>query len=1128
MFFLLKILTGGIASGKDKKMLEYICQEYKSGKDVLIIIPEQYVYEYDKRLYSYFGARTYNLLTVHSFSKLALTLIKKYGSSSGEYATDYVKQIACFLAIKKLKADKTAKYYQRQLDKSGFINSASELIKELRHGDIKPNVLSSASENINGALYDKLCDIDAIYSAYTEILNQNNKKDDLTMLIESVRLANDNNYFKDTTVFIDEFDGFTADQYEMIKVIISQASDVYVSLSIGYANNSTLKLSPFVNAIKTQTTLIEYANIYNKSVEVVKITDLYFKSDAVKYLSQNIFYPLAKKCCYQDGLSVICADDQYQEIEYIASEIKRLIVDCGYKYNEIAVVSRQLNDYFSIVSGLFERYEIPYFMDTKQSISHKAFTLHILSMLSCVITKSFKTENILKYIKSSLSGISIEEISNIEDFCYKWNVDGDMWLSDFDVHVSDKDNELIIAVNETRKKIITPLVEFKKRVKDTDAVTVCRSFYKLLEATSISQTITLNIKGNISEINNGNKSEIEIAREFKQLWGVLIKTIRAIYDNIGYNKLSLKDFYELLKYMLSNQTIATPPQKLDAVIVASAERSKLTAVRAVFVIGVNEGIMPYYVKDTGLFSDKDKLVLEKEGITFSKKMQYRLDEERAIVYRAFSSAYEKLYISYPLADAIGGKKRPSSVIHQISKMFDKNIFVNAYDVGAQFYCTTKKAAFSKFIENYRVNDTVTNSIRTVLEFDNEYKAKLDYIKRATVQKQYYLSKQTAKDMFFKNAFYISPTTLDSYNKCPFNYFCKQGLKLKPVQTVEINPVNRGNIVHYCLENIMSEYKNGTKCFNEHFLNMNCKDIELAVKDMLQKYKQDFLGGDFGKTARFEILMRNVGKIVYEVICNIQTELISSEFKPFKFELPLQSEKGENYYSLALDSGIKIILKGKIDRADLRQTDNNNYIRIVDYKTGVKQLSYSEMYFGISLQMILYLMAVVENDSSLFPAGALYMPAVMPSSNIVREYSPDAKIDLDISVLEDKKKKDLVKNGLIVRVADNDVMNDLTNKDYVYIKNRNKSDGDSDIISKESFDMLKQFAQNKLIEMAQRLQKGDINAVPTGEKDKLPCKYCDYWSVCGNYMTQNANIITNEHKEKLKEIISADNSEVADK
>ena len=1130
---MLKIITGGMGSSKTDIMTAEIKKAVLSGENVIVIVPDQYSFEYDKHLYNELGAKDFNRLRTMGFNRFAEIILKEYGTKTGVIADKNAKIISMFKAIKSFKElgfGKTS-CYSRSLDKPQFVSNAVSLIDDLKKSDIDINSLESVTLQTEGSLFEKLDSISKLFRLYQEELSASGLTDEITALSEAAKAAHDNGFFNNAVVFIHEFSSFTADEYEVIKVILSDAKCLTVSLIIGGGNNLTSNMSPFSTCIKTRSALIEMAGGAGKTDNISADEHTIYKSKALRHLESNIFCLVNNPCEDSQGVKLICAKNPYDEIDFVAAEIKKLIREKGYSYKDIAVISRSLDDYASLIDGAFRRYEIPFFMDRRKSVLHSSLVIYVLSLLDCVLTKSYKTENILRYIKSPLSSIEDFKAAAIEEYCYKWSVEGDMWLSDFtpfDSRKGEGQKEFLLLINDIRKSIIDPLEEFKKKTRNTTAGEICLALNELMAKVELSEKTFSLISRSIE---SDDASVTEIARDFKQLWSLFLGTINSIYKNMGDEDISLRQFYNLLKLMLSEMTISSPPQKLDAVTAAKAEHSRLGNMKAVFVIGLNDGLFPRNVQNSGLLTEREKAKLSGLGINISRNIQTSLDNERLISYIALTSASECLTASYPESSVINETLRPSVLARDIEKIFGKRVKVNVSDLPLDYFCENKNSTYYIYAANYQTDSDNQASIREALCLDDEYKSKIDFLDDlSNVEKhsEYVLSKEIAKAVFFPHDINMSATRADDFYKCPFNYFCKNGLKVYPIEKVDISPMTKGSLIHFILQNILSTVdENGNICFNDEFENFDDKKIKTLINKYCLEYVNKELGGEFGKTSRFTHHLKNLEKTAFYVVKNLIEELQNCFFKPVAFEYDLSDQNGESILKIKVDNDINICIRGSIDRVDIYKDENGKrFVRIVDYKTGGKDFDLASLYHGLNMQMLIYLLALVDTDNEfnrdgeLSPAGVMYMPAKYVNNFMSREKLKGISDEEREEKLKYERNKAFKRNGLLV-------YNDLTLKAMdkrvsgLFAPVKKTSSGDKTdekfVVDADVFEAIERFTKDKIISMGKSLSNGEIAAMPVmkaGKIETISCRYCNYWSVCGKYNRIDANQIYDEDKETL--------------
>ncbi len=1129
---MIKIFAGPAGTEKSSLIFKEIVSSAENKRKVCVIVPDQFTYEYDRLLYKALGARLFNSIKVTGFSRLSEEIIKSHGNLAREYADENAKLIMMYLAVKKFKSEKKSVYYRRQLDKNGFFSDALRLVTDLRHYSVAPADLEVASLDVaSNLLKDKLFDIGGVYSNYLEMLEMRELKDSITDISEATQISRQVSCFKGCDIFIDKFNSFTFDENEMISEIIKQAKNVFFSLTTSSENNPITKLSPFDNSVRTQTDIVNYATRSGKKTEIVECKSFdYYKSEAILNINKNIFGKENSSFNNDGSVKVISSPDMYEEIEYVASEIKKLICDQGYHYSDIAVISRDVNSYFSVINSVFGRYEIPFYIDSKQPVNSKSLIIFINTIFEAVKTRCFDTEAILRYIKSPFSRFSFLNCSMLEDYCYQWNVKGDMWLSEFTA--CSENDERLKKINEFKEKVITPLKEFKNTQHDT-ATSFCERFLNLLEEIDLHNRIHYIVKKSLIGKIDPPAESIEAGREFKQLWGILMSAVSSIYKHIGDDELSVKEFCDLLSSMLSQTSIANPPQKLDAVTVAGAERSVVSDKKAVFIIGTNDGKFPQTVRENGFFTEYDLEQLDKVGLDIAKPLMWRLSEERLAAYLALSLPSEFLYVLYPNSDLSGKSLRPSVIVKQIISMFGKSTLITSQNLGIGFYSKTLGASFNKLTENYREKSAEVLAIKKLLCESPEYKHKINYIESASNEKSYNIKQSTSRNLFFEKGLDASATKVEEYYKCPFMFFCKYGLKLRPVKTVDVNPLSRGNVVHYCLEKILSKKTEDNKrVYNSEFERTSDGNLLCEIRANMAEYLENELGGKFGKTVRFNELYSNLAYMIFEILNNIKEEFKNSDFRPVAFEYNLKSKEG-SVFEITLDDGIRIRLFGKIDRIDTYENGGKKYIRIIDYKTGNKDFLFEEIYNGLNLQMLLYLTAVTnpsENTafSNFIPSGIFYMPANYLNIDIPRKLDLDNNSDnSNEKEINTAKAKFFRMKGLVTDIEESiKAMEEEVGGKFIPVKKLKGGgyDKKSKLISQNSFNKLCEFSVDKVKSMVESLKTGQIDAVPVGNNLTSSCDYCEYWSICGKTKNEKMKIVNKLDAKELKEIIGMNEQE----
>ncbi|MDO5126046.1 MAG: PD-(D/E)XK nuclease family protein [Ruminococcus sp.] len=1118
---MLRIITGGTHSNRDSLFVEEIKKASRNDRDILVIIPDQFSFEYDKKLYNLLGVRAFNRIQTGGFNRLAELIAKKYGKNSKENADDNAKIITMYKSIKRLKAEGDVKFYSKALKKPSFIKDSINLVDELVRSGITADDLRIASEQTEGTLQLKLFDMSRLFALYFDELDKAGLKDSLSSLGEFYELASANDFFKGKYIFIDAFTDFSVDEQKLISCMLSQSAQLTVSIVNSHDNKARLCQSAFGETVRTVQALKNIAMAQNVSIEEIDVTDSYHDcSDEIIYIDRNLFCSGVDKSENSANVKLVSATDIYEETEFLCSEISRLVREAGYNYKDIAVLSGNLNEISPVLEGTFERYEIPFFIDSDKGAGQSALVIYLKSLLDCVITRKWNTEKLMRYVKSPLSVFLDYDINDIENYCIAWSVEGEMWDSAFTA--KPQDNAALSRINETRKQIIEPLSVFKKSSANTTAKEICLAFYALLEKIKLSEQMFSRIKLASSESEN----DLELAREYKMLWKMVLSAVAVIYSRIGDEKISLREFSDILSLMISDMTVSKPPQTVDCVRIASTDHSRLSDVKVTFVIEANENIFPAEIKNKGLLTRNDKKKLESLKLNVSSNPIRQLESERLNVYLALTMPQEKLYVTYSESNLKGESKRPSSVISILMQMFDIQV-QKVQDIPIDFFCTSYRTAFYKLLEKSTDRDALTASVRESLNFSELYRQKLDYISDISKKKEHSISEELAKKLFFEKDIRLSPTKLTQYYECPFSYFCKYGLKLKAPSVVEIGSMNIGNIIHSCFERIMSKTdESNEKSYDEGFTKLTDDEIKDRIHQEFKKYLDNKLGGDFGKTPSFIAALKRLESSAFYMIKNIQTELSDSLFVPKAFEYELIKENGESILQIKVDDDIRINIVGTIDRADVFTADNGDkYLRIIDYKTGGTYLNLEELYNGLNLQMLIYLLAVTQShnklniNGDLKPFAILYSHIKFPAASFTPSEIEQAVTEGTIDDKIMRKRASVCKpDGLVV---ENEFTFEAFNKHFdgaftpfTFAKKGGLTSTSAQPVSEEYFLGLEQFALQKIYEMAKKLKCGEIIADPIKTAKSLKCTYCEYWSICGNSSPKNPRTTNKSDVEKL--------------
>ena len=535
---MVEFITGQAGSGKTTLMLKRIKDSAESSRQC-IIVPEQFSYEFDKMLYFYLGAEKFNDLFSLSFTSLARQLFQMYGEAgrTGEYADELSRMIIAYQAIASAQEKpEQLTYFRRRLSQNGFADEILHLVNDLKRSGISPEQLSAKSALLDKQLMDKTSDIALIYMEYERLMSEYGFKDELDNIKEAAKTANLFGYFDGQNVYLDEFESFTGDQLEMLKVIISSADNVVITLRSEDVTAGDYTLFETVN-----TTYRKLASICRELGIEHKVTNCSssyrFRHPDLEYLSSHImrnFRYEPEIAPLPDNITLFEAKDMYSETEYVCATIKRMTAaDNSLKYRDFAVISNSIESYADVLKAAFERYSIPSFISIERSVSHTPVMVFFTALLELLTARKLRSEQIFRILKCGLINVPLTDVSLLENYCYKWEVEDKVWTSPF---TAPDDN--IDVIEQLRGRIITPLLRYRKSIGSRNsAAVICQQLYKCI----IEYGAEENVCRLMSRLIDDNR-DYEAA-ELKRIWGCLIDILDSIHDTLGDREIAFSELH---------------------------------------------------------------------------------------------------------------------------------------------------------------------------------------------------------------------------------------------------------------------------------------------------------------------------------------------------------------------------------------------------------------------------------------------------------------------------------------------------------------------------------------------------------------------------------------------------------
>lgn len=1081
------------------------------GRDIIAIVPEQFSYEFDRKLYNRMGPELFNSVETHSFTSLARGIFQKLGGGeAGSYMDELMQTGLVLQAVKR--AEGQLKTFSKQCGRSEFASEAAAVISVLRRSGIDSEQLLQKCSTIKGRLFDKTSDIAAIYHQYEMLLIKHGFKDMLTDITEAAAVANGNDFFAGKTVFIDEFESFTPDQYEMLSVIIGLADEVYIAFRMESEDEPELSLFGSVGAACRK--LRGIAADYHVPYDFVHFTEQYrMKHSDLKRLSESVFRPIkAVPSGKSQHIHIVEASTPFDEAEFVCAAIKRKLQEnpdmrCG----DFAIVTENLADYAGILEHSMERCGLPCHIDMPKPVLHTPFMVYITSLMSLMRKREPDTELLLRCGKSGFTDCSLTELSLVENYCYVWSVDGSMWNETFTCGEDAAETESI------RQKLLAPFYALKNKCRGcSTGAEFSRGLYSFLEELDAG----VRAERLFAETDSGR--QLQMKQDFKRVWDSLMD-ILDILAELSDGSCTSADYFTMLHSMLKTVSHAVPPRTLDAVVIAPAGTSRLSEPRITFVLNACEGSFPKSSKGSSLFSERERLELEQQGIAIGQPPELSAADERLAVYKILSSPSDELYLCYPLKDSGDSRCLRSSITDLALSLFHNSDAMMIYckQLPTSYFAVTKAAAYYHYVQDFSRRDPDIAAIQKLLCEDEYYAGRIDYL-RSVHDDTDFTVRPELMERLTGSSIILTASRLEAFRMCPFQYFCRYAMKLYERRKIHLGNAESGSLVHACMEQLLRSMP------RESFLSMTEQQLSERILRLSGEYWTDVLGGDFQQNLREAAALDHVNKGMTAFAMHLQQELAQSEFYPEYFEAEI-SGRSSDFPSprLVTSDGHPVIIQGIADRVDVMRKGNEEWVRVVDYKTGGKKFSIGNLIYGLDMQMLLYLFAVTGDDaklSSAKPAGVLYLPAGIPEFTAERGSSGGTE-----KALAEQYRM----NGLFVDKPD--IIRAMDKKlSGMFITPKLLKSGDrfdsrsGDFLSESQMKQLRRYTSDKVIETAESIYSGDASVDPLCVSGRDACAFCSYSGICGNGDKHKSRTVTDKaealKKRFFEELSDADEKE----
>lgn len=1069
----LRIWMGRANTGKSRRVLEEIRDR---GVPALLLVPEHASHGSELDLCQICGSTAARYAEALSLQQLASRVLERTGSLADVALDAGGKLLMMQLALREAAPQLTV--YAQPSRRAPFLQELVALCDELTACQVSPETLAEASDALEGASGEKARDVALIYAAYLARLHKDGEdhRDRMEKLLENLEKSG---YAEGKAVYLDGFTYFTAQEMKLIEILLRTASSVTVTL-LGDSGEWEI----FQQSIRAQGRLMQLA----ASCGVKCVTETLPAAqpeNALAHLAEHFFGPMDPWAGDCGGVELVKAGSMFEETEYVAAKILELVRTGGCRFRDIAVAARNLDEYAATIENVFERYGIPVYLSRRSDVLEKP-VLSLLAGALDAVTGGYEYEDMFRWLKTGLAGLSDEEVDKLENYVITWDIHGSMWTREEDwtgnpdgwrESFTEAQAQRLAELNVLRRRAGGPLRRLAEGLKKYEGASdQLRVLWDFLEELGLARQLeerTLRLEA---------LGELQRAREYGQLWELLCGVMDQFADILGDMPLDGEEFARLLKLVLTQYDVGTIPVSLDQVQASQITRNDRHRIKVLFLMGANDHVLPAVPAGTGLFTREDRAHLTELGIELAPSGMEVFHIELQNLYAALAQPTEKLFISWPAADLSGTPLRPSFVVERV-----RTLLPEAAERSAEARLCRLSAPLPAL---ELAGGERGGPLWQYFAEKEESRAALSAMERAAGMQRGRLSLSAVEALYGKNS-RMSASRIDKINSCHFSYFMQYGLQAKERTPAGFDASQVGSFLHFVLENVTraAMAQGGFGMVGEQELS---RLTERAVND----YVKTALPELDKKDERFKYLFRRLRKTVRTIVSNVADELAHSDFVPLAFELGFGD--GEDLPAVQVtfeDSTLRTA--GRVDRVDGWLDGDRLYVRVVDYKSGKKAFSLSDVKYGLNIQMLLYLFALEREGKAVFgrevvPAGVLYLPARDVLISKPRGAGPE-----EIRAALDKE---LRRSGLVLsqpevlRAMEHSA---LTEPRFLPLSISRSGGIAGGLADAEELGRLGKYVDRILMEIARELRGGVIDADPcyVSESDNA-CTYCEFAWACG--------------------------------
>ena len=1097
MCMALTLVTGGSGSGKTEyiynKIIDWSLREPE--RRFFVLVPEQATMQAQKdiiRLHPRHG--TFNIDVV-SFERLAYRIFEELSLPQPEILDDTGKT----MVLRKLAGEnrKELAAFSSHLNQAGFIEEIKSMLSEFYQYGVTPEMLKEQAEKegLSPILVRKLADMQVIFGAFRDFAKE--KFITLEELLDVLcQVAGQSVLLKDSVLVLDGYTGFTPVQYRLIGLLMHICKDLYVTVTAtegglyGPENEADL----FDMSRKMVVKLKNLAKENGETIEddiVLKERPLhrFVRRPELDYLERTMFrYPYRAYQKEAEGIRLVQAENPADEIDFVVNRIHQLVKREGYRYRDIAVICGDLPGYAKEINHQFEENGIPFFMDEKRDVSGNPFIRLVKGVLE-ILKQGFDYESMFQYLRTGLVSAETEQIDRLELYVRSMGIRGwSRWNEEWSRTFEGGSRLNLVELNAFKETILAPLAMFKEKAgeRGTSVAVITEALTELISALGVEEQL----KQNSDQFRE--KGMEKEAREYAEIYGLVMELFGRLEELLGEEVVSKREYLEIINAGFGELKVGMIPAGADRVVAGDLKRTRLSRIRALFFVGVNEGVVPADVTKGGILTEQEREVLKRNDLELAPTAREEGFMQRFYLYLAMTKPSDLLTVSWSALSSEGKTMRPSGLVGQLQKRFENLPIAVAEEEkdGAVSFQAAGKAVIRwlQDPEHMERNPKFAELYQWLArEGGREEEMRRLAEACAYSYEESGIGKAAARELYGQ-MLHGSVTRMEGYAACAYAHFLSHGLELKKRRDYEVDFSDMGNLFHRSIDLFFHEVRDR----GMDFRTIDEKERRALVKHVVEQVSYEYRNTILKSSARNSYLGRKVERITDRTIRALIYQIQKGDFEPEAFEVDVSTR-------IPLKDGNSMNLRGRIDRMDVFEEQDKVYVKIMDYKSGSTSFDLSLLYHGLQLQLVVYMDAALPMEGKRHPgkqpvpAGIFYYHIDDPVLKRPDDLSPET---VEAGILKELRMNGLVNSSLdVIRHMDREIEKE-SDVIPVAMKDGLITESKSSVAGGERFRRLSEYVNKNLKIMGEEIMDGNTVVNPYKQGMRTACDYCPYHSICG--------------------------------